>query len=107
MRRTACLVLLLAGCAASQPGAPVPPIAVAGLPAAAAVNAVAAVAAIPAPVAVVPAVMDERRVLLRVAFRPNSAVIDRAATPLLDNLAAALRDERLRGARVEVNGHTD
>ncbi|MCB4822025.1 OmpA family protein [Roseicella aerolata] len=49
----------------------------------------------------------ERRVLLSLPFRLDSYALAPSAAPLLDNLAAALRDERLRGARVEVNGHSD
>lgn len=49
----------------------------------------------------------ERRVILTINFRLNSFEIDRSSLPLVANLAAALSDERLRGATFEVNGHTD
>jgi outer membrane protein OmpA-like peptidoglycan-associated protein len=48
-----------------------------------------------------------RRLLLSIPFRLDSHAIDPSARPLLDNLAAAMREEAGRGVIFDVNGHTD
>jgi outer membrane protein OmpA-like peptidoglycan-associated protein len=64
--------------------------------------------AVPAPpvLAVAPA-NAERRILVTVQFGLNDYSILPEAYPLLNNLVAALKDERLRGVSYEINGHTD
>ncbi|WP_187830345.1 OmpA family protein [Siccirubricoccus phaeus] len=85
-----CLLALLAGCRAAGPPA---------APAAIPVQA--------APVLMPARVPAERRILLTIHFQRDSYEIDDASMRLVANLAAALADERLRGAGFEVNGHTD
>jgi outer membrane protein OmpA-like peptidoglycan-associated protein len=58
----------------------------------------------PAPVATQP---SERTVMLTINFNFDSHTIQPASYPLLNNLAIALTDERLRGSHFEINGHTD
>jgi OOP family OmpA-OmpF porin len=58
----------------------------------------------PAPVVMAPA---ERRIMLTINFDFDSHTIRPSSYPLLDNLAIALNDERLRGSHFEINGHTD
>jgi outer membrane protein OmpA-like peptidoglycan-associated protein len=58
----------------------------------------------PAPMA---PVQSERRVLLTINFDFNSHTIRPSSYPLLDNVAIALNDERLRGSHFDINGHTD
>ncbi len=74
-------VLLLAALAGCQP--PAPP---------------------PAPVA---SVVPDRRVILTINFDFDSHTIRPSSYPLLDNVAIALNDERLRGSHFDINGHTD
>jgi outer membrane protein OmpA-like peptidoglycan-associated protein len=50
--------------------------------------------------------MSERRVLLTVNFALKSRRILSDSYPVLDNLAAALQDERMSGTFAEINGHT-
>lgn len=63
----------------------------------------------PPPVAPPPIVAApfERRVMLTINFDFDSHTIQPASYPLLDNVAVALMDERLRGSHFEINGHTD
>lgn len=49
----------------------------------------------------------ERRILLNVQFGFDDYSIRPDSFATLNNLAAALKDERLRGTAYEVNGHTD
>jgi OOP family OmpA-OmpF porin len=51
--------------------------------------------------------MTERRALLTINFAFDSYEILPDSYPLLDNIAGALQDERMRGAFAEINGHTD
>jgi outer membrane protein OmpA-like peptidoglycan-associated protein len=53
------------------------------------------------------AVPTDRRVMLTINFDFNSHRIRPESYPLLNNVAIALNDERLRGVRFEINGHTD
>jgi outer membrane protein OmpA-like peptidoglycan-associated protein len=61
----------------------------------------------PAPVAPVAMAPTERRILLTINFDFDSHTIRPSSYPLLDNVAIALNDERLRGSHFEINGHTD
>jgi outer membrane protein OmpA-like peptidoglycan-associated protein len=58
---------------------------------------------LPPPAAAVP----DRRIILTINFDFNSHRIRPESYPLLNNVAIALNDERLRGVRFEINGHTD
>jgi outer membrane protein OmpA-like peptidoglycan-associated protein len=69
-----------------------------------ALTACEAPAPAPAPVVSVP---SERRVLLTINFDFDSHTIRPSSYPLLDNVAVALNDQRLRGFHFEINGHTD
>jgi outer membrane protein OmpA-like peptidoglycan-associated protein len=60
----------------------------------------------PPPAATMP-VPSERRIMLTINFDFDSHVIRPSSYPLLDNVAIALNDERLRGSHFEINGHTD
>jgi outer membrane protein OmpA-like peptidoglycan-associated protein len=62
---------------------------------------------VPAPQAPVAAMPSERRVLLTINFDFNSHTIRPSSYSLLDNVAIALNDERLRGSHFDINGHTD
>jgi outer membrane protein OmpA-like peptidoglycan-associated protein len=86
---------LLAGC---QPAAPK----VAAVPAVA-----APVQAFPTVAAPQPAAYAERRILVSVQFGLGDSSIHRESILVLDALAEALNNERLRGVSYEINGHTD
>jgi len=58
----------------------------------------------PPPVQAQPA---QRSVILTVNFRRNSWTIANESKPALDNVATAIRDQRLAGMRYLVQGHTD
>jgi outer membrane protein OmpA-like peptidoglycan-associated protein len=49
----------------------------------------------------------ERRILLSIQFGFNDYSIRPESFATLNNLVAALLDERLRGLSYEINGHTD
>jgi outer membrane protein OmpA-like peptidoglycan-associated protein len=57
--------------------------------------------------AATPSAESERRVLLTIEFDFNSHRIRPSSYPVLNNVAIALNDERLRGSHFEINGHTD
>jgi len=60
----------------------------------------------PQPAAMVPTYV-ERRILVSVQFGFNDASIRPESVPVLNALAQALNNERLRGVSYEINGHTD
>jgi outer membrane protein OmpA-like peptidoglycan-associated protein len=72
-------------------------------------------AALPAAVQVVPGVSPlgivptdtERRILLTVQFGFDEYSIRPESSQTLNNLVAAMKDQRLRGVSYEINGHTD
>jgi outer membrane protein OmpA-like peptidoglycan-associated protein len=68
----------------------------------------AALPTVPAPplLAIAPS-QPERRILLSVQFGFDDYSIRSESYPTLGNLAAALKDDRLRGVAYEINGHTD
>jgi outer membrane protein OmpA-like peptidoglycan-associated protein len=61
----------------------------------------------PPPVLVIAPPHAERRILLSIQFGFDDYSIRPDSFATLDNLAAALKDERLRGTAYEINGHTD
>jgi outer membrane protein OmpA-like peptidoglycan-associated protein len=68
----------------------------------------AAVETFPAPTALAPApAYTERRILLSVQFGFDKSSINPESMQTLNNLAAAMKDQRLRGVSYEINGHTD
>jgi outer membrane protein OmpA-like peptidoglycan-associated protein len=62
---------------------------------------------VPAPSPVAGPIFAERRILLTIPFGFDKYAIRPDSIPTVDNLAAALKDERLRGVSYEINGHTD
>ena len=63
---------------------------------------------VPAPVATPTAAPAwDRRIILSINFDFGSHTIRPSSFPLLDNVAVALNNERLRGSHFEINGHTD
>src|SRR5690349_5067872 len=50
--------------------------------------------------------LSERRLLLTVTFAQDSYQTAADAPAVLNNLAAALQDARMRGSLIEINGHT-
>lgn len=67
----------------------------------------AACEAPPAPPPVAAAPPSEWRVMLTINFDFDSHTIQPASYPVLNNLAVALTDERLRGSHFDIDGHTD
>jgi outer membrane protein OmpA-like peptidoglycan-associated protein len=53
------------------------------------------------------ATVPDRRLLLTINFDFDSHTIRPTSYPQLDYVAVALNDERLRGVRFDINGHTD
>jgi OOP family OmpA-OmpF porin len=49
----------------------------------------------------------DRAVILTINFQRNSWTIAPSSRPALDNVAQAMRDQRLAGTRYVVQGHTD
>lgn len=100
MKRTILLLALaVAACETAPPVADIPP------PPDPDVTGPASVVSAPAPAN--RATMHERRLLLSINFTRDDYRVQPAAYPVLNNLAAALKDERMRGSLVEINGHTD
>ncbi len=50
---------------------------------------------------------SEHRILVTVQFGLNDHTIRPESFPLLDNIVAAMKDERLRNVSYEIDGHTD
>src|SRR3954463_4119826 len=93
------ILLAMAACATAPPVAQVPP-----------PEDPEALAPSPLASAAAPAdrsSMSEHRLLLTVAFAQDSYQAAADAPPVLNNLAAALQDARMRGSLIEINGHTD
>jgi outer membrane protein OmpA-like peptidoglycan-associated protein len=61
----------------------------------------------PPPVLAIASSHAERRILLSVQFGFDDYSIRPDSFATLNNLAAALKDERLHGTAYEINGHTD
>jgi outer membrane protein OmpA-like peptidoglycan-associated protein len=92
------LILFLAACQTDAPVGNVPP-------PEEDVSAPSEVISAPAPPG--RADMSERRILLTVNFAFRSHRIRPDSYSVLDNVAAALQDERVSGSAAEINGHTD
>jgi outer membrane protein OmpA-like peptidoglycan-associated protein len=61
----------------------------------------------PMPPPPVAAPQPDRAVILTINFERNSWAIASSSRPALDNVAQAMRDQRLAGTRYVVQGHTD